>query len=165
MHAENPAQAAGVIARVGLISDTHGKLDPRVLEVFRAEKVLAIVHAGDVGADHVLYELETVAPVTAVLGNCDHIVPGWDLARMARATVAGVRLLAIHDFHDLGPVPGDVDVVVCGHSHQPRNEWHGRALVVNPGSASQRRRAPACSVGVLDVSETGFSARILELRS
>jgi putative phosphoesterase len=165
MPAEKPAHdpVALTAARVGIISDTHGWLDPRVLEVFSAEGVLAIVHAGDVGADHVLYELEAVAPVTAVLGNCDHTVPGWELARIARTTVAGARFCAIHDFHDLGPATDQVDVVVCGHTHQPRNEWHGRTLVVNPGSATQRRRMPACSVGIVDIAETGVSARIITL--
>lgn len=163
MPAEKPALPDGVIARIGLVSDTHGKLDPRVLAVFRAEDISAIVHAGDVGADHVLYELETVAPVTAVLGNCDHVVPGWDLARVARVSIAGVRILVLHDLHDLGPIPDGVDLVVCGHSHRPRNEWHGSTLVVNPGSASQRRRMPTHTVAVVDIAETGFSARMIEL--
>ena len=64
------------------------------------------MHAGDIGADpDVLWELEAIAPVTAVLGNCDYALPGFELAGLARTTVAGVRILAIHDFADLGPMP------------------------------------------------------------
>lgn len=143
--------ASALPVRVGLISDTHGVLDERVALAFAG--VGAIVHAGDVCAPHVLWELEAIAPLTAVAGNCDHAaMPGFDLDYVARATIDGVRFLVIHDFMDLGPIPEDVDVVVCGHSHVPRSDWHGRTLVVNPGSASQRRRQPSRTVGVLEVS-------------
>jgi len=148
---------------VGLVSDTHGVLDARVHEALAG--VDAIVHAGDVCKDAVLYELEGIAPVTAVLGNCDEYgVPGFDLPAVARLTLGGVRLLVIHDIHDLGPVPDDVDVVVCGHSHMPGVQWFGRALVVNPGSSSQKRLMPSRSVGLLEIAEGGeLSARIIAL--
>jgi putative phosphoesterase len=149
-----PDPAPGRTARVGLISDTHGHIDPRVLDVFADEGPLAaIVHAGDIGSDpSVLWQLEAIAPVTAVLGNCDYEIPGYDLAGLARTTVNGTRILAIHDFGDLGPMPGDVDVVVRGHSHAPSVAEHGDVLVVNPGSASQRRRMPSRSVAILELA-------------
>lgn len=149
------ASAPARIVRVGLISDTHGHLDPRVLIVFAEESPLAgIVHAGDIGADpDVLWELETLAPVTAVLGNCDQPLPGFALESVARTTVAGACILAIHDFGDLGPMPADVDVVVRGHTHTPSLQEHGDVLVVNPGSASERRRMPSRSVGILELEE------------
>ncbi len=148
--------------KVGLISDTHGVLDPRVHEAMAG--VDAIVHAGDVGTDAVLYELETIATVTAVLGNCDYGIPGFDLSLMAKTTIGGVRVLVIHDIHDLGEVPDDVDVVVCGHSHRPSIQQVGRVLVVNPGSASQRRLMPSRSVGLLEITGSGdLNARIVLL--
>lgn len=154
------------VARVGLISDTHGVLDPRVEAAFSTEGPLAaIVHAGDVGpTPAILWELEAIAPVTAVQGNCDPDYPGLRLDLKARTTVAGTRILVIHDLHDLGPIPDGVDVVVRGHSHIPAIEWHGDVLVVNPGSASQRRRMPSRSVGVLDLAPGQRpSARIIML--
>lgn len=146
------AQAgAGGALRVGLVSDTHGTLSDAVIEALTG--VDAIIHAGDVCAADVLWALEAVAPVTAVAGNCDRgPIPGWDLPLVVRVTIGGVRFLAIHDFGDLGPIPEDVDVVVCGHSHKPREEWHGRVLVVNPGSASQRRSQPHRTVGILEIA-------------
>lgn len=142
--------------RVGLISDTHGRLDERVTRAFADQNVIAIVHAGDIGAKPgVLWDLEAVAPVTAVLGNCDGPIPGFALSGLARATVAGVRILAIHALADLGEIPDDVDAVVCGHSHAPSVQWHGRVLVINPGSASQRRRMPSTSVAILDIADDG----------
>ncbi|NTU71773.1 MAG: metallophosphoesterase family protein [Coriobacteriia bacterium] len=154
------------VVRVGLVSDTHGVLDPRVNTVFARECPLAaIVHAGDIGSDPDLYwELEAIAPVTAVLGNCDWDLPGLELAGVARVTVAGVRVLAIHDFTDLGPIPDDVDVVVRGHTHRPSVAEHGDVLVVNPGSASQRRSMPSRSVAILELAEGERpSARIVML--
>jgi hypothetical protein len=103
----------------------------------------AIVHAGDIGADPVLlYELETIAPVTAVLGNCDAGLPGFDLAAIARLRIADKTILVIHDLADLGPIPEDVDVVVRGHSHAPSVQWHGQVLIVTP----DRRRSGADSL-------------------
>jgi putative phosphoesterase len=152
--------------RVGLISDTHGWLDPRAVEAFRREAPLAaIVHAGDVGSHpSVLYELEEFAPVTAVLGNCDAGLPGFALEGLARVRVGDVRIVVVHDLSDLGHIPDDADVVVRGHTHAPSVQWHGRVLVVNPGSASQRRRQPSCTVAVLEIAERyGAQARIVSL--
>jgi len=152
-----------LVARVGLVSDTHGRVDPRVHEALAG--VDAILHAGDIGADSVLYELQTIAPMLlAVLGNCDYDDYGWDLRLQAQATVAGAQFLVVHDFHDLGRIPDGTDVVVCGHSHRPSIRYHGLTLVVNPGSASQRRREPSRSVAIVEIAEDGAaSARIIAL--
>ena len=149
--------------KIGVISDTHGHLDPRVEKIFAG--VDHILHAGDLGDPMIELELRFIAPVTAVLGNCDYgHVPGMPTERIARATVAGKTVLVIHDFAGLGPIPDDVDVVVRGHSHTPAVQWRDGVLIVNPGSASQRRHQPGCTVGVLEIDASGdVSARIIEL--
>jgi predicted phosphodiesterase len=99
-----------------------------------------------------------------VLGNCDVPLPGLDIPALARLTVAGVRILVIHDRADLGAIPPDVDVVVRGHSHIPSAVWEEGVLIANPGSASQRRSQPGCTVGVLQIAADGrLSARTIEL--
>jgi putative phosphoesterase len=55
--------------KLGLISDTHGFLDPRLTRIFKG--VDHILHAGDIGPDFLIAQLESIAPVTAVLGNND----------------------------------------------------------------------------------------------
>jgi uncharacterized protein len=167
--AENPAGAAAGthgVTRVGLISDTHGWLDPRVLTAFDREGPLAwILHAGDVGSPDVLWPLEHVAPVRAVLGNCDFEIPGYQLGSFARLTVAGTTFALIHNiaYYAERREPGD-DVVVYGHSHRPAIESDDGVLYVNPGSATQRRMQPGCSVGIVDIAENGtLDARIIEL--
>lgn len=52
------------MTRFGILSDTHGRLDPAVLKHF--EKVDQILHAGDIGSEEVLSALEKIAPVTAI---------------------------------------------------------------------------------------------------
>lgn len=147
---------------VGLISDTHGLVDPRVHEALCG--VVAIIHAGDIGSDATLYELGVIAPVTAALGNCDGpALAAFDVQLQVRTKVAGVRILAIHDIHDLGPIPSDVDVVVHGHTHMPSIQYHGRVLVVNPGSASHPRLVPGPSVGILEIGDGRLEARIVML--
>lgn len=145
---------ARIIARVGLISDTHGRLPDF------AERALggvdAILHAGDVGsAIGVVWDLEAIAPLTAVMGNNHCDLPGYDFEPIAMVTVAGKRIVIIHDFSDLGPIPAGVDVVVTGHTHRPRCEWHGAALVVNPGSPTSPRGGYAPSVAVLEIADDG----------
>lgn len=152
-------------ARVGLISDTHGKLDPSVHDVFKG--VDAILHAGDVCSPHLLDELYVIAPVAACQGNCDGPQYGTqDLPFVVDTTIAGVRFLVVHDFAALGEAPDNVDVVVCGHTHKVRNEWHGRTLVLNPGSPSQSRNHSGHHVGILEIAEDGaLNFKDIELSS
>src|SRR5512142_2670996 len=80
--------------RIGLISDTHGKLRPEVFAAF--EGVLRILHAGDVGTRDVLVELEAIAPVTAVFGNTDHGELRRTLPQVAVVEEAGRRIVVVH---------------------------------------------------------------------
>lgn len=150
--------------RIGLISDSHGKLDDRVSLAF--EGVDEIIHAGDICDPHVLWVLERIAPVTAVLGNCDdRSAFGFDdLADIAEKPVEGRRVLVVHNRRDMGPVPAGIDVVVFGHSHMPLVEETDGVLWVNPGSAQQPRRSPiGRSVALLTVEACGAKARIIAL--
>ena len=152
------------MTRVGLISDTHGWLDPRAVKAFSGLSSLAwILHAGDIGDPDVLWQLEQIAPVRAVLGNCDFALPGYDLGSIARLTVAGQDIAIVHDAYNYVGLPDD-DIVLLGHSHIPHIEEADGLLVVNPGSATQRRSQPSCSVGVLEIDRSREpSARIIYL--
>src|SRR3954462_2746236 len=54
---------------IGVISDTHGKLDERVFDLFAGAS--RIIHAGDIGDEELIWKLESIAPVIAVRGNND----------------------------------------------------------------------------------------------
>ena len=135
---------SGKGARIGVISDTHGYLDPQVLEEFAG--VDHIIHAGDIMDASTLEALEKIAPVTAVAGNMDDGKLG-KLPREVTGKVGGVRFLVGHKRKrllkrlSLGKVEGlgkhdSPDLVVCGHDHLPAVEWVDGTLFLNPGSAS-----------------------------
>jgi hypothetical protein len=156
------ASRAGAI-RVGLVSDTHGLLRPEALQALRGCD--AIVHAGDIGKAEVLEALRALAPVTAVRGNNDNGPWAHALPAVAHLEAGGVRILVIHDLHDLDLAAArrEADVVVSGHSHQPRIEQAEGLLLVNPGSAGPRRFTLPVTVAHLDVAAGKASAAIVPL--
>jgi putative phosphoesterase len=151
--------------RALVISDTHlgaGRGD-RLVSLLgdRLRVASAILHAGDITDASVLTELQRFAPVHAELGNND---TGLALPMQRVVELGGCRIAMVHDS---GAAAGrgprlrrwfpDADVVVFGHSHLPWNETHVRAEDghvqhhLNPGSATQRRRAPRCTVAWLEL--------------
>ena len=85
---------------IGIISDTHDYLDPKVPSLFR--DVSHIIHAGDVGRPRILLELEQMAPVSAVLGNTDHDL---DL-KMYEWVKVGTRRILVHHIVDFACARG-----------------------------------------------------------
>ena len=152
---------------IGLVSDTHGLVRPEVHTALAG--VTLILHAGDVGGDAILDELELIAPVQAVFGNTDS--PGDPrLAQSIDITIEGVRIHVSHG-HEVGsPTPEKLlaaytaDVIVYGHTHRQlvSRAADGR-LVVNPGAAGARRFKLEPSVGVLAINDGRGEVRIIEL--
>ncbi len=125
--------------RIGIISDTHGVLDPAVLKVFAG--VAHIVHGGDVGKRSVLRRLATIAPVTAVRGNTDTGKLARELPEETIGEAVGIRFLVAHKAKRLrrrlrDGVPEGVELVVTGHLHEPSAIWEDGVLHLNPGTAS-----------------------------
>ncbi len=155
---------AGAV-RIGLISDTHGLLRPDVHAAFAG--VSMILHAGDVCGDGILEELEVIAPVRAVFGNCDDLDPR--LRESLDLTVGGVRIHVQHG-HELGR-PGaakvaaayDADVLVYGHTHRQLIERVGEKLVVNPGAAGPRRFDLEPTVAILTIDGGRAEAQLVPL--
>lgn len=151
---------------IGLISDTHGLLRPSVHAALAG--VSLILHAGDVGGDEILDELELIAPVEAVYGNTDP--PG--LPRLAQAIdreIGGLHIHVSHG-HELGsPRPEKLlarypaDIIVYGHTHKPLIVRADRRLVVNPGAAGPRRFDLMPSVGRLTIGGGHAEAEVIPL--
>lgn len=123
------------MARIGLISDTHGLLRPRAVEALAACD--RILHAGDVGDPAILEALRRIAPVTAVRGNIDK--GEWAKRLPDTASVDGIYML--HNLLDLDvdPAAAGYRAVVSGHSHKPASYRKNGVLYINPGSAGPRR--------------------------
>jgi putative phosphoesterase len=160
--------SGGRVHEIGLVSDTHGLVRP---ELFAAlEGVELILHAGDVGGDDVLTELETIAPVQAVYGNTDP--PGHPrLSEAIDREFGDVRVHVSHG-HELGsPTPEkllaryDADVIVYGHTHRQLVVRAGGRWVVNPGAAGARRFQLKPSVGRLRIASGTIEVEIIDLTS
>jgi putative phosphoesterase len=145
---------------IAVLADTHmprgsRRLPERCVELLRAAE--ATIHAGDLFAAPVLEQLRELCPlVHAVHGNVDE--PALRRALPAELAVeVGGRTVAV--VHDAGPARGrlarmrrrfpEADAVVFGHSHLPLHEEEGGFQIFNPGSPTERRRAPRASMGLL----------------
>lgn len=148
---------------VGVISDTHGRLS------LAAYNALAdcdhIIHAGDIGDPGILRELQTLAPVTAVLGNNDYAEYGESVGRFAHPVIGGVKFLVAHYPRNVcisafgtgalaagDPIP---DVCVHGHTHLPKlqfgKEVRPAQYVLCPGSASRPRSGNPPSIAKIAI--------------
>lgn len=146
------------VFRIGLVSDTHDLLRPEVLAFLRGSD--HILHAGDICGPKVLRALAELAPLTAVRGNNDHGDWARDIEETATVRLAGVMVHAIHDLKDLR-LPEGVQVVVSGHSHQPKVEERAGVLYVNPGSAGPRRFSLPISAGELRIADGRVTAHLV----
>ena len=140
------------MVRLGVISDTHGLLRPEVAQLLAG--VAHIVHAGDIGSPNVIAALQRIAPVIAIKGNVDTAPWAEHYPETQMVTLGGRCIYVLHDVKtlQLDPVTSGVDVVVCGHSHQPRIETIRGVLHLNPGSAGPRRFKLPSTVATLDLT-------------
>ena len=151
------------MARLGIISDTHGLMRPEALAFLRGCD--RIVHGGDIGTIDVLRLLSAIAPVTAVRGNNDRGAWAEALPETELFEFNGSYIYAIHDLAqlDIEPLAAGVHVVVSGHSHKPLIEHRDGVVYVNPGSAGPRRFRLPVAVAELQVVGGEVKARIVEL--
>ena len=137
------------------------RLPDRCVELIAAAE--AVIHAGDFFATSALEELEAICPVHAVHGNVDE----ESLRRSLPAELEiGIGRWTIAITHDAGPAQGrltrlrlrfpSADAVIFGHSHLPLHEEEDEFQIFNPGSPTERRRAPQPSMGLLNYGEAGL---------
>jgi uncharacterized protein len=152
---------------IAVIADTHMPRGNRALPgacVERLRAAEAVIHAGDFFAAAVLAELRELNPrLHAVHGNVDEPVLREELPESLRIGL-GERTVAV--VHDAGPSKGrlarmrarfpDADAVVFGHSHLPLHEEADGFQIFNPGSPTERRRAPRHSMGLLHPTASGL---------
>ena len=152
---------------IAVISDTHMPKGDRALPAACVERIRAaeaLIHAGDFSTAQVLEELRELCPVVlAVHGNVDDDALRRELPESLEVEVAG-RTVAV--IHDAGPAKGrparmrarfpGADAVVFGHSHLPLREEVDGFQIFNPGSPTERRRAPRRSMGLLRPTTGGL---------
>lgn len=133
--------------KIGLISDTHGFLDPKVFEYFA--ECDEIWHAGDAG-DDVLSPLEAFKPLRFVFGNIDTVAIQKKYPENLWFTCEQLTILITH----IAGAPPNYnprikkllnekipDVLICGHSHILRikkDSAYNNMLYINPGAAGNQ---------------------------
>jgi putative phosphoesterase len=129
-----------------------------------------ILHAGDVVSASVLEELRALAPVEAVHGNMDEPALKAALPETRVVELAGARIGMVHE---PGPAAGraarlrarfpDCDAVIYGHTHLPELTRQGSTWILNPGSPTERRRAPSRTMIVIEAGGGRLEPRLVEL--
>jgi putative phosphoesterase len=159
---------------VAVISDTHMPRGNRRLPdacVERLKKADAILHAGDFMELEVLEAIQALGPpVHAVRGNVDSAQLITRLPLMRTVQLGDVRIGMVHD---AGPATGrlarmnrrfpDAHAVVFGHSHIPLHETSDGFQIFNPGSPTERRRAPHHTMGIATIEEDAVSFELITL--
>jgi hypothetical protein len=124
-----------------------------------------IIHAGDVGEAAILDRLRAIAPLVVVRGNVDRGAWAEGIPLTEVVHPQGVWIYVLHDATtlDLDPKAARFDVVISGHSHQPRLEWEGGILYLNPGSIGPRRFSLPVSMARLTIAEGRPHAELITL--
>ncbi len=159
---------------IAIISDTHlmgGRrgLPPACVERIRQADLF--LHAGDIATEEAFDELQAIGPpVVAVWGNVDSPALRRRLPRERVVEAAGARIGMVHD---AGPARGRLDrlrhsfpdahAVIFGHSHMPLHEECAGFQIFNPGSPTQRRRAPWHSMGLAHAEQGRMSFELVRL--
>ena len=148
---------------VGVVSDTHGLLRPETVTALRG--VDHILHAGDVGDPAILDSLRAIAPVTAIRGNIDRAGLCATLPATEFVELAGKNIYMLHDLSelDLNPAAAGVSVIIFGHSHRPQIERREQVWYLNPGSAGPRRFSSPVSLGLLEITDSEITPRLVDL--
>ncbi len=135
------------MTRIGLISDTHGHLDEKLLQHF--EECNEIWHAGDIGDMEIANKLNSIRPLRAVYGNIDDRNVNTVYPEQLVFECEKVKVLLRH----ITGYPGKYDpmalkeiqlhqpnLVIAGHSHILRIMYdeNNNCLFMNPGSAGHQ---------------------------
>lgn len=133
--------------QIGLISDTHGHLEPRVFHHFK--ECDEIWHAGDIGTLDVLEKLEAFKPTRAVFGNIDGQEIRVRTKEYLRFEIEGLKVMITHigghPFRYPERVKSEIKayqpgLYICGHSHILKVQFDKtiNSLHMNPGAAGKQ---------------------------
>jgi len=156
---------------VGILSDSHGYLDPRIENT--VNRCDYIIHAGDIFNAQIIEQLKPKKKLIAVAGNNDHPA-AWKeeeaaivsaLPDISRLELPGGLIIVEHG-HRLGNKPDheelrsdhtEARLIVYGHTHHRIIDQSAEPWVVNPGASGKVRTHGGPSCLVLNASESTWS--------
>lgn len=167
-------------ARVLLVSDTHGAVDARIVQL--TSRCDYVVHAGDIGNGEVLHELGAAAVVLAVRGNNDtpakwptgereflHDLPEQltlDLPGGALVVTHADRIRPANKRHErLRRLYAQARAVVYGHTHRLTTDCERLPWVLNPGAGGRVRTYGGPSCLILEAGKRGWSVQTVRFAS
>lgn len=138
--------------RIGVISDTHGKIREEVKDILKTCDV--IIHGGDIDKNSVLEELKKIAPLYVVRGNADK---DWaeELPGSLSVTIKGIRFYVVHNKKDMEEAGKNADIVIYGHSHKYEHKLVNGQIRLNPGSCGRRRFSLPITMAFIEIDEEG----------
>ena len=149
---------------IGVISDTHGRMNANAADALRGSDI--ILHAGDIGSEDVLRKLRQIAPVHAIIGNVDiePLTSKYPATEVVEV-VGGNIFYMLHNLKalDLNPKAAGFEAVIFGHSHKPEFHFENGVLFFNPGSAGPRRFSLPISVGRIRIEDGELFPEIVVL--
>lgn len=159
---------------IAIVSDTHlprggRRIPERCVELMRGADL--VLHAGDFCSPEVLEGIETLGPaVVGVSGNMDSPELRLRLPEQVEVEAGGAVIAMVHDS---GQARGRLlrlrkrfpraDAVVFGHSHLPLHERDGDFQIFNPGSPTERRKAPRHTMGLARAEGGTLTFELIQL--
>jgi putative phosphoesterase len=159
------------VIRLGIVSDTHRELGAAEKAIQQMGQIDYLLHGGDHYQDAMELSKSTVAPVEAVVGNCDWFCRGGSEELVLEYEKVKILLTHGHRYrvkfgYDLlleRAVQLGVTVAIFGHTHQALLSWQNGILLFNPGSLSHPRGGAIPTFGILTIDGDTVNGEISEL--
>lgn len=151
--------------KVGLISDTHGYFNPVIREIF--QDVELILHAGDIGSEEIIRELEKIAPIKAVYGNTDYYPLTHYFTADEHVTVFGKQIWLTHYFNEYRSRDRRrfskitrPDFIIHGHTHSHEMREFEKVQIINPGTAAKGGRHESPYVAIIEIFPNSTPSKV-----
>lgn len=157
--------------KIGIVSDTHGKVDTSIEALKKIADLELIIHLGDYADDAKKIEEEMNIDVIYVRGNCDYKDIDVELEKMIE--ILGKKIFITHG-HNYDVKNGvsklfyrgkelNADIILYGHSHMSTKVEHEDILILNPGSSGEPRSGSKGSIALIEISEKDIKSEIIVL--
>ncbi len=147
--------------RLGIISDTHNVLKDEVLTYLKDCDY--IIHAGDVGEQSIIDQLNILAKTFIVRGNNDKGDWGSQLPDYLEIELDNILIYVVHDQKDIPKQLEHVDLVIYGHSHKYHEEIRDGIIFLNPGGCGRRRFSLPLTMAVVELTGDNMTINKIEL--
>lgn len=137
------------MARLAVLSDTHGLLRPEVIRAIA--DCDAIIHGGDINNQQILDQLAALAPLYVVRGNNDK---EW-AEHLPESITVQFEDCTIYVVHNKKFVPSElhgINAIIFGHSHKYAEQVIDGRLWLNPGSCGKRRFDQEITLAILTIN-------------